>query len=204
MGWGAQLIARELGIARNMMRRYLRGEEAAEEEMRPLARCLDAEQCEHAIALLGGEAEGNAAVVKRLFAADGVEASLRTVQRAVEEIAACSARSRQRRCASRRGRGSRCKSISVCTSSSRRSMRRRCSRIRSTSSRTTNTPTRRSEPRLKRLKIACSKRGDDLVPTGGGDDLVVADDPSRLEWVFLLRRAYSVRWADAGAIGDSR
>ncbi len=84
-GWGAKSIARELGIARNTVRRYLRGGVAAEEQVRPQARCLDVKQRELAIELLDGAAEGNAAVVKRLLAAKGVEASLRTIQRAVED-----------------------------------------------------------------------------------------------------------------------
>lgn len=84
-GWGAKRIARELGIARNTVRRYLRGGADAEEQIRPKARRLDDAQRALAIELLCGPAEGNAAVVKRLLAEKGVEASLRTIQRAVEE-----------------------------------------------------------------------------------------------------------------------
>ena len=78
LGWGAKRIARELGIARNSVRRYLRGGVAAERQRRPRAWTLDEEQREKAVALLDGPAEGNAAVVKRLLA---TEVPLRTLQR---------------------------------------------------------------------------------------------------------------------------
>jgi transposase len=84
-GWGTKRIASELGIARNTIRRYLKGGAAAEEQVRPKARRL----CEHARAkareLLDGAAEGNAVVVARLLGETGVQASVRTVQRAVED-----------------------------------------------------------------------------------------------------------------------
>ena len=41
-GW-AKRIARELGIARNTVKRYLRGGEAALTQVRPNARAFDAE-----------------------------------------------------------------------------------------------------------------------------------------------------------------
>lgn len=84
-GWGFKSIARELGISKNTVRRYLRGGAEAGKQVRPSARCLDDEQRKLAVELLGGAAEGNAAVVKRLLGEHGVDASLRTVQRAVEE-----------------------------------------------------------------------------------------------------------------------
>ena len=37
-GWGSKKIAREVGVARNTVRRYLRGGEAAELQVRPTAR----------------------------------------------------------------------------------------------------------------------------------------------------------------------
>lgn len=83
-GWGAKRIAREVGIARNTVRRYLRRGEAAEAQVRPAARCLNATTEATAVALWNGAAEGNAVVVQQMLAAEGVEASLRTVQRAVE------------------------------------------------------------------------------------------------------------------------
>jgi transposase len=82
--WGAKRIARELGIARNTVRRYLRGGRAAEVQVRLEARCLDDVERAAAARLLGTTAEGNAVVVHDLLAERGVVASVRTVQRAVE------------------------------------------------------------------------------------------------------------------------
>lgn len=84
-GWGAKRIARELGVARNTVRRYVRGGDAAAVQVRPAARRLDDEDRTKAVALFDGAGEGNAVVVQRLLADDGVEASVRTVQRAVVE-----------------------------------------------------------------------------------------------------------------------
>ena len=84
-GWGAKRIAGELGIARNTVRRYLRGGAAAQVQVRPSARLLDDDARAKARELLDGAAEGNAVVVARLLGAGGVEASVRTVQRAVED-----------------------------------------------------------------------------------------------------------------------
>jgi len=82
-GWGSKRIAGELGVARNTVRRYLREGDAAETQVRPAARRLDDEDRSKAVALFDGAAEGNAVVVQRLLASEGVEASVRTVQRAV-------------------------------------------------------------------------------------------------------------------------
>src|SRR5687767_350042 len=68
LGWGTKRLARELGIARNSVRRYLRGGDAAETQTRPGAWTLDAEQQAAARALLDGPAAGNAVVVQRLLA----------------------------------------------------------------------------------------------------------------------------------------
>ncbi|MFT3836019.1 MAG: IS21 family transposase [Myxococcaceae bacterium] len=84
VGWGTKQIARELGIARNTVRRYLRHGEAAEVQVRPTARKLDAKGVDRAVALWDGVAEGNGVVVQQMLAAEGIKASLRTVQRAVE------------------------------------------------------------------------------------------------------------------------
>jgi transposase len=81
-GWGAKKIARELGLARNTVRRYLRGA-AAGVQRHPAQQRLDAERRMLAAELFEGEAEGNAVVVAQLLAERGVEASVRTVQRAV-------------------------------------------------------------------------------------------------------------------------
>src|SRR5512135_3099705 len=82
-GWGAKRIARELGLARNTVRRYLRGGAAAEVQRHPSQQRLSDTQRAAAVALFDGEAEGNAVVVAQLLAERGVEASVRTVQRAV-------------------------------------------------------------------------------------------------------------------------
>lgn len=84
LGWGTKRIARELGIARNSVRRYLRGGAAAETQARPGARALDAAQQATARALLDGPAEGNAVVAQRLLAEQhDVHVSLRTLQRSL-------------------------------------------------------------------------------------------------------------------------
>lgn len=84
-GWGHKRIAREVGVARNTVRRYLRAGSAADKQVRPKARRLTGEEQQRAVELWNGAAEGNAVVVKALLAQEGVEASVRTVQRAVEE-----------------------------------------------------------------------------------------------------------------------
>jgi len=82
-GWGKKRIAREVGVSVNTVARYLRLGAAAERQERPSARRLDGEQRAAAVELLDTQAQGNAAVVAQLLAEQGVEASLRTVQRAV-------------------------------------------------------------------------------------------------------------------------
>lgn len=81
LGWGKKRIARELGIARNSVRRYLREGEAAETQTRPGAWTLDADKQAAARSLLDGPAAGNTVVVKRLLAEQDVEVPLRTLQR---------------------------------------------------------------------------------------------------------------------------
>lgn len=82
--WGMKSIARELGVSRNTVKRYLRGGEDAERQVRPKARCLDDTARVKALACFDGVAEGNAVVVREELAREGVAASLRTVQRVVE------------------------------------------------------------------------------------------------------------------------
>lgn len=81
--WGSRRIARELGIARNSVKRYLRDGAATETQVRPNARALDAEQRALACELLDGPASGNGVVVKRLLAEKAIDVSLRSVQRAI-------------------------------------------------------------------------------------------------------------------------
>src|SRR5690349_22917624 len=72
-GWGSKRIARELGLARNTVRRYLRGGVAAETQTRPAARCLDEDGERLAAALFDGEAQGNAVVVAELLRERGYD-----------------------------------------------------------------------------------------------------------------------------------
>jgi transposase len=83
LGWGIKRIARELRIARNSVRRYLREGVAAETQTRPNARTLDDTQRELATELLDGPAQGNGVVVKRLLASHSIDVPLRTLQRAL-------------------------------------------------------------------------------------------------------------------------
>jgi transposase len=84
-GWGHKRIAREVGLARNTVRRYLRAGSAADKQVRPKARRLTATEQQRAVELWDAAAEGNAVVVKALLAQEGVEVGVRTVQRAVEK-----------------------------------------------------------------------------------------------------------------------
>src|SRR5689334_16388218 len=78
-GWGAKSIAGELGIARNTVRRYLRGGDAAERGWRPGARALDDQMRRQALEWFDTIAEGNAVVVLRELQRRGVQVSIRTV-----------------------------------------------------------------------------------------------------------------------------
>ncbi len=80
LGWGTKRIAREVGCARNSVRRYLRDVDA-ETQTRPGAWTLDAEQQQLARTLLDGAAAGNGVVVQQLLAEQDVEVPLRTLQR---------------------------------------------------------------------------------------------------------------------------
>jgi transposase len=84
-GWGAKRIARELEVARNTVRRYLRGGLEAEVQVRPGSRRLDEDGRAEARQLYAGLAGGNAVVVARELRRRGVEASVRTVQRVVAD-----------------------------------------------------------------------------------------------------------------------
>lgn len=84
-GWGAKRIAVELGIARNTVRRYVRGGTTAEAQIRPAARKLDDDARAEARQLFTSVAEGNAVVVADELTKRGVSASVRTVQRVVRD-----------------------------------------------------------------------------------------------------------------------
>jgi transposase len=85
-GVGKKAIAREVGVAVNTVRRYLRQPVAAGVQTRPAARRLSDERRQEARALYEGPAAGNAVVVQRLLAARDVVVSVRTVERAVADI----------------------------------------------------------------------------------------------------------------------
>jgi len=83
-GWGAKRIAEEVGVARNTVRRYLRNP-VVEVQVRPSRRVLDDDGRSQARELFVAGAAGNAVVVQQMLGERGVEASVRTVQRAVAE-----------------------------------------------------------------------------------------------------------------------
>ena len=70
-GWGTKAIARELAVARNTVRRYVRAPVPVGVQVRPTARRLSETAVAAAQTLFGGEAAGNAVVVQRLLAAQG-------------------------------------------------------------------------------------------------------------------------------------
>jgi transposase len=84
-GWGAKAIARELEIARNTVRRYLRHPVVAGHQVR-MPRRLTEGVMREAQALYTGAAERNAVVVHRLLRERGQIIGLRTVQRAVAPV----------------------------------------------------------------------------------------------------------------------
>lgn len=84
-GWGSKAIARELGVARNTVRRYRREPVKARRQVRPRRRLAEAIVRE-AHALYSGVAEGNAVVVHRLLREQGRIVGLRSVQRAVAPV----------------------------------------------------------------------------------------------------------------------
>jgi transposase len=85
-GVGKKTIAREVGVALNTVRRYLRRPIEAGVQARPAARRLTDERRQEARALYEGPAGGNAVVVQRLLAERGVTLSVRTLERAVVDI----------------------------------------------------------------------------------------------------------------------
>lgn len=85
-GVGKKAIAREVGVAVNTVRRYLRDAIPAGAQMRPGARRLTDARRGEVRALYEGSAGGNAVVVQRLLAAQGVTVSVRTIERAVADL----------------------------------------------------------------------------------------------------------------------
>ena len=85
-GVGKKAIAREVGVAVNTVRRYLRDRIAPGQQVRPAARRLTDDRRGEARTLYEGPAGGNAVVVQRLLAERGCAIGLRTVERAVADI----------------------------------------------------------------------------------------------------------------------
>jgi transposase len=85
-GVGKKAIAREVGVAVNTVRRYLRRPLTPGQQIRPAARRLTDDRRAEARTLYEGPAAGNAVVVQRLLAARGCTMSVRTIERAVADI----------------------------------------------------------------------------------------------------------------------
>jgi transposase len=85
-GVGKKAIAREVGVAVNTVRRYLREPITAGQQVRPAARRLTDDRRGEARTLYEGAAGGNAVVVQRLLAERGCTISVRTIERAVADI----------------------------------------------------------------------------------------------------------------------
>src|SRR5437762_1938790 len=85
-GVGKKAIAREVGVAVNTVRRYLRQPITPRHQVRPAARRLPDDRRGEARTLYEGSAAGNAVVVQRLLAERGCAMSVRTIERAVADI----------------------------------------------------------------------------------------------------------------------
>ena len=84
-GLGSKRIARQLGVARNSVRRYRAGARVGFQE-RPEARCLDDATQKEVQRLFETVAEGNTVVVQQELAGQGIDVDLRTLQRAVAPL----------------------------------------------------------------------------------------------------------------------
>ena len=84
-GLGSKRIARQLGISRNSVRRYLAGAMVGFQE-RPAARRLDGPTLSEVHRLYGTLAEGNTVVIQQELATRGIHIDLRTLQRAVATL----------------------------------------------------------------------------------------------------------------------
>lgn len=84
-GLGSKRIARQLGVSRNSVRRYLAGAAVGFHE-RPAARRLDPATLTRVRQLFGSVAEGNAVVIQQELAKNAIHVELRTLQRAVASL----------------------------------------------------------------------------------------------------------------------
>jgi transposase len=85
-GVGSKTIAKQLGVARNTVRRYRRGPVTAGVQVRPTARKLSDADRQTARELYASVGGGNAVVVQRLLAERGVVVTARTIERAVADL----------------------------------------------------------------------------------------------------------------------
>lgn len=81
--WGSKRIAKELNLARNTVRRYLRDLHLPQPQQRPTRRRLTPDQQQHMLGLFEGSAKGNATLVAQLLHEQGISISPRSVMRAV-------------------------------------------------------------------------------------------------------------------------
>ena len=84
-GLGSKRIARQLGISRNSVRRYLAGATVGFQE-RLAAQRLDGPTLSEVHQLFGTVAEGNTVVIQQELATRGIQIDLRTLQRAVATL----------------------------------------------------------------------------------------------------------------------
>jgi len=84
-GLGSKRIARQVGVSRNSVRRYLAGATVGYQQRRA-ARRLDAATQQQVQQLFETVAEGNTVVVQQELAAQGIDVELRTLQRAVAPL----------------------------------------------------------------------------------------------------------------------
>jgi transposase len=85
-GIGSKSIAKQLGVARNTVRRYRRAPVTAGVQGRPGARKLSDADRQTARELYTSVGGGNAVVVQRLLAEGGVVVTVRTIERAVADL----------------------------------------------------------------------------------------------------------------------
>src|SRR5215510_2936146 len=79
LSWPIRRIARELGVGREAVHRYLRGGEAAEVQTRRSRRVLSYEQRADVVRLFDTTAESNAVVVAQLLAERGLDVNVSSV-----------------------------------------------------------------------------------------------------------------------------
>ena len=112
-GVGKKAIAREVGVAVNTVRRYLREPIMPGQQIRLAARRLTDDHRDQARTLYEGPAAGNAVVVRRLLAERGCVISVRTIERAVADIRRAQRWRRWRPSGWKRPRAISCRSISA-------------------------------------------------------------------------------------------